>query len=90
MTPELRAACVRSSHVVTRDGEILGGGRSTLFILRELGWRRLWVLRLPPMIWVLELGYWIFARNRPFFFRLLDRWISRLEPRGDEKPRTER
>lgn len=46
-------------------------GRAVLFILYHLGWRWTWVFGLPPLIWLVELGYAIFARNRAFFFRLL-------------------
>jgi predicted DCC family thiol-disulfide oxidoreductase YuxK len=70
MTPELRRACALSAHILFPDGEILNSGKAALFILRELGWRWLWALRVPPLIWLVEVGYLIFARNRPFFFGL--------------------
>lgn len=76
MTPELRRACVRSSHVITRDGQILNAGRATIFILRELGWRGLWVLSVPPLVWPVELGYAVFSRNRSIFFPFLIRLMS--------------
>jgi predicted DCC family thiol-disulfide oxidoreductase YuxK len=72
MTPALSAACTRAIHVVKRDGTILRAGRATLFILEKLGWG--WAARLlalPPFLWIVELGYRIFARNRPFFARFL-------------------
>ena len=76
MTPELARACSRAVHVITRDGRTLRAGRATLFILRHLGrgWR--WfgpVLAVPPLVWLVELGYWIVARNRGLFSRLLFR-----------------
>ena len=70
MTPELREACARSSHVITRDGQILSAGRGSIFVLRQLGWRWLGLLSVPPLIWLVEVGYAIVARNRPFFFRV--------------------
>ncbi len=76
MTPELRKACARSTHVITSDGVILNAGRGTMFILRQLGWRWTWVLSVPPLIWLVEVGYAIFARNRPFFFRFFSRFVS--------------
>ncbi len=75
MTPELREACARSAHVITNDGPILNGGRGTIFILRLLGWRWTWILGVPPLIWPVEIGYAIFARNRHFFFRLISRFF---------------
>ncbi len=74
MTPALYAACEHAVHVVKADGTILRGGRATLFILEHLGWGRIArVLALPPFIWLVELGYRIVAKNRPFFARFLFR-----------------
>ena len=74
MTPELAAACERAVHVITADGVTLRASRAVLFILERCGWTwRARVLRIPPLIWLTELGYWILARNRPFFARFLFR-----------------
>jgi len=74
MTPELREACKRALHVLTSSGDILKAGRATLFILEQIGYRRLArLLRLPPLVWAVELGYRIVASNRSFFARLLFR-----------------
>ena len=73
MTPELHEACAYSSHVITTGGVILGRGRASMFILHHLGWRWAAVLSVPPLIWPVELGYAIFARNRSFFFALFAR-----------------
>ena len=74
MTPALREACRRALHVVTSSGEILRTGRATLFVLEQLGYRRLaQALRIPPLIWFVELGYRVVAANRSFFGRLLFR-----------------
>jgi predicted DCC family thiol-disulfide oxidoreductase YuxK len=72
MTPDLFAACEFAVHVVRRDGTVLRAGRAALFVLEHIGWR--WVARflaLPPMIWCVEIGYHIVARNRSFFARFL-------------------
>ena len=44
-----------------------------LYIFEHLGWWWIWPLRLPPMIWFVELGYWIMANNRPFFAKFMFR-----------------
>ncbi len=65
MTPELRAACRRAMHVLTTDGRTLRAGRASLFVLKETGSRRLAaLLGLPPLVWAVDAGYWIAARNR--------------------------
>lgn len=74
MTPALRQACARAVHVITTDGKVLRAGRACLFVFAGLDWRRTaFVLGLPPFIWLVELGYAIVARNRPFFSRFLFR-----------------
>jgi len=74
MNEELYRACARAVHVVRRDGTLLRAGRATLYVLEGLGWR--WTARLlsvPPFVWLVELGYWVVARNRSFFARFLFR-----------------
>jgi predicted DCC family thiol-disulfide oxidoreductase YuxK len=73
MTPELSRACARAVHVITRDGRILRAGRACLFALGEIGWSRLLIrlLAAPPLVWLVEAGYWIVARNRGLFSRIL-------------------
>src|SRR5258708_39734755 len=74
MTPQLEAVCKRSLHIVKADGKVIRAGRATLFILEHLGWG-LWarLLAVPPFIWLVELGYWIVAKNRPIFAKFLFR-----------------
>lgn len=68
MTEALRTRCERAMHVVTPQGRILRAGRASLWILEELGFRRIArVGRVPPIVWAVELGYRIVARNRQFF-----------------------
>ena len=59
MTAELRLACERAIHVITADGETLRAGRAAMFILERTGWKHFArVMRWPPMIWFVELGYY--------------------------------
>ena len=88
MTPELRHSCRRAMHVLLPDGRVLRAGRGSLFVLEQLGLGRLWLrlLALPPLIWLVELGYLIVARNRSFFGRFLFR--GEPDPSGsDPRPR---
>jgi predicted DCC family thiol-disulfide oxidoreductase YuxK len=74
MSPELRAACARAFHVVTHEGRVLRGGRAALYVLERLGHPGLArLLGLPPLVWAVELGYWLVARNRQLFSRLIFR-----------------
>lgn len=71
MTDALAARCERAVHVLGPDGTLLAAGRASLFVLERIGqWPRLArLLRVPPLVWPVELGYWIVARNRRFFAR---------------------
>lgn len=72
MTPALSAACARAVHVLTTDGRMLSAGRAVLFVLGAIGFARsARVLSLPPLVWGVEAGYWLVARNRRFFSRFL-------------------
>lgn len=75
MTPQLYEACKRAVHVIKVDGEILRAGRATLFVLERIGWGyglpRL--LKFPPLIWFVEVGYTIVKHNRSFFSHFLFR-----------------
>ncbi|MGO9063290.1 MAG: thiol-disulfide oxidoreductase DCC family protein [Myxococcaceae bacterium] len=74
MTAELREACARAVHVVTPEGRVLRGGRAVLYVLGRLGHPRLArLLGLPPLVWAVGLGYWLVARNRQLFSRVLFR-----------------
>ena len=74
MTPELRAACSRAVHVVTAEGTVLRAGRACLWVLERTGHRPLArALSLPPLVWAVELGYWLVARNRRLASRVLFR-----------------
>ncbi len=75
MTPVLREQARKAVQVITADGRQLSAGRAILFALDEIHWHpsavRLAARR--PFIWLVELGYWIVARNRPIFGRFLFR-----------------
>lgn len=69
---ETQLACTRAVHVVTDDGDVLTGGRASLFILGRLGWPRLArLLAVRPLVWAVELGYRVAAQHRSS----LGRWL---------------
>ena len=72
MTDALARRCARAVHVITPAGTILTAGRAGLCILGLIGYPRLArALAVPPLVWLVELGYWVVARNRGFFSRFL-------------------
>jgi len=75
MTPALREQARKAVQVITADGRQRSAGRAILFILEEIDWhpRAVRLAGRRPFIWLVELGYWIVARNRPFFGRFLFR-----------------
>ena len=74
MTPELRLACARAVHLLTPEGDVLRAGRACLWVLERTGHPVLARgLALPPLVWAVELGYWLVARNRQLASRVLFR-----------------
>lgn len=74
MTSELGAACARAVHVLTPEGKLLRAGRACLWVLERTGYPLLArLLALPPLVWVVEVGYWLVARNRRLASRLMFR-----------------
>jgi predicted DCC family thiol-disulfide oxidoreductase YuxK len=74
MTPALYEQCKRAMHVVLPDGRLLRAGRACLYILHTLGYRRTAaVLGVRPLVWGVEVGYWLVARYR----YVLARWFSK-------------
>jgi hypothetical protein len=73
MTDALAARCARAVHVLAPDGTLLASGRASLFVLERVGWapRLARAARRAQLVWLVELGYWIVARNRPLFARFL-------------------
>ena len=68
MTAELREACRRAFHIVANDGRVLRAGRAGLFILERIGFP-VRPLGWPPLVWMVEAGYWMIANNRTAFSR---------------------
>ncbi len=74
MTAALREACADAVHVVTPEGEVLRAGRAVLYIAGRLGHAALArVLATPPLLWAVEFAYFVVARNRRLFSRVLFR-----------------
>jgi len=75
MTPALREQARKAVQVITADDRHLSAGRAILFTLEVTHWhpRAVRLATRRPFIWFVELGYWIVARNRPFFSRFLFR-----------------
>jgi predicted DCC family thiol-disulfide oxidoreductase YuxK len=68
---ELRERCGRAMQVVRRDGTLVPAGRGAVFCLEQVGWWWARPMRIVPLAWLTELAYWIVARNRRLFSRLL-------------------
>lgn len=75
MTPALRKQAERAVQVLTPQGRQISGGRAVLFVLEQANWHP-WLMRLAgrwPLVWGVEAGYWVVARNRQFFSRIMFR-----------------
>jgi predicted DCC family thiol-disulfide oxidoreductase YuxK len=71
MTDRLAQRCARAVHVITPEGNVLSGGRATLYALDQIGWHRTAGLcSRPPLLWLVEGGYWLVARRRGLLSRL--------------------
>lgn len=75
MTPAFRRQAERAVQVITPEGQQLSGGRAVLYVLQQVGWRPVLVRVAShrPVLWAVELGYRLIARNRAFFGRFLFR-----------------
>ena len=83
MTEALHADCAKAMWVICADGTRHRGGRAVLHLAEHTGFRRLArVLALPPLIWLVEAGYWVMARNRYVFSRV----FFRREPGDGSRP----
>ncbi len=73
MTDALAARCERAVHVLGPDGTLLAAGRASLFVLERIGCVPALARagRRAPLVWLVELGYQVVARSRPFFARFL-------------------
>ena len=74
MTDALAAQCARAVHVITPQGGVLRAGRASLHVLEQIGWRATTAIASRrPLVWLVEAGYWVVARDRPFFSRFMFR-----------------
>lgn len=74
MDEDLLRACRSAVHLCHPDGKIERAGRACLTVLSLMGYRRLsGALRTRPLLWFVEFGYGLVARNRSFFSRFLFR-----------------
>jgi len=74
MDEALAAACRLAVHLRHPDGRQERAGRACLTVLELVGYRRtVRLLRLWPLVWGVEIGYWLVARNRMLF----SRWLFR-------------
>jgi hypothetical protein len=65
MTDALASRCARAVHVITSEGQVLRAGRASLYVLDAIGWKlTASLLSRRPLIWLVEGGYWLVARNR--------------------------
>jgi len=65
MTEAIRARCESAVVLILPGGDTLDGGRACLAVLGLLGWRRTAaILSAPPLVWAVEAGYRLVARNR--------------------------
>ncbi len=72
ISPQLRAACQHSVHVIQSGGEILRGGRAVMFCGQQTRWHQLARIALWPIFLpFVEIGYAFIAKNRGLFSRLL-------------------
>ena len=75
MHPKLSAACAHAVHILHPNGQIERAGRACLTVLQLIGCPSILVrfMRIPPLIWTLEIGYWLVARNRSLFSKIFFR-----------------
>ena len=78
MTEALARACTDAVHVVLPDGSVLRGGDAVLWVLGDLGWPGVLLLRRWPFLPMVEVFYSLVARNRLVF----SRWFFPCEDGG--------
>ena len=72
MTDALAARCARAVHVITPAGTVLRAGRASLYVLDRIGWHAVArVAARAPFVCLVELGYWVVARNRGLASRVM-------------------
>lgn len=75
LIPPLRARAKHSVLTIEPNDEVRIGGRAVLGALTEVGWMTplVKIASLPPLIWLVEIGYRIVAGNRSRISRVLAR-----------------
>ena len=77
MDEQLSAACARAVHLLHPDGRLERAARACITALALAGFPRLARgLRWFPLVWLVEAGYWLVARHRALFSRLLFRVVQ--------------
>lgn len=72
MTEDLVRRCESAIVVITPDAAILSAGRGSLYIMDAIGWRRVSALfSRRPLVWLVEAMYWLVARHRRVFSRII-------------------
>ncbi|MEM8649401.1 MAG: DUF393 domain-containing protein [Pseudomonadota bacterium] len=70
-----RAEALARFHVVTKEGEVLSGGRAfaglwrSISVFKPFGW----IFRIKPLAWLLDRLYDYFLRHRP----RLQKWFAK-------------
>jgi predicted DCC family thiol-disulfide oxidoreductase YuxK len=81
MDAALARACGRAVHLLHPDGHLERAGQACSTVLHLIGFTALArLLRLRPLSWAFEIGYWVVARNRAFFSRFFFRRFSQFSP----------
>ena len=70
LTDAIRAQCEHALHVIQSNDRVLKGADAVFFAYQVTG-LPLALLRIPPLIWVAELGYRVIAANRYWFSKVL-------------------
>ena len=75
LIPPLRAQAKHSVLTIGPSGDVRTAGRAVLAALHDVGWMTplVKVASLPPLIWLVEIGYRIVAGNRSRISRVLTR-----------------
>lgn len=86
MHPDLYERCKSALYVVTESGMELRGAKAVLFLYELTGWGFFAkLLGTPPFLWIIQLGYWLVARNRG----LISKWFFKGKSCGLDYRRPE-
>lgn len=75
LIPPLRARAKHSVLTIAPNGDVRTAGRAVLAALHDIGWMTplVKVAGLPPLVWLVEIGYHLVAGNRARISRVLAR-----------------